>query len=126
RSRRASYRTDVFGPAVLEVALSGDQVADSLSERGFGLRDISAGHFADAKPILSCLKLLTENRHVVAVYLDQRLVAHYVEISLGYGLEHQGFDRQGLGSRRLYKVDRLAGLRHGAPPSVDRLVRCDG
>src|SRR5438132_12772122 len=121
-----SDRADVFGPAYLEITLSGDQLTNRLCEGGLGLSDIGAGHLAHSKTVLGRLELLAEDRHVVAVDLEQGLIAHHVEMGLGNSLEHRSFDQQGLRPRRFYEVDRLAGLRCGASAAVELLCRGDG
>ena len=117
---------DIFGPAYLEGALLGDQGALGLRQRGLGLRHVGAGDFADAETVLGRLELLAQDLDVVAVDLDQGLVANHVEIGHRDGLKDRGLDRQGLRPRRLDGVDRLAGLRLGPAAAVDRLVQLEG
>ena len=66
----------------------------------------------------SCLRNTCD---VVAIDLDQSLVANHVEIGLGDRLKHRGLDREGLRPGRLHRVDRLPGLGHGATAGIDRL-----
>src|SRR5262249_52073250 len=121
-----SDRADIFGPAYLEVTLGRDQLTDRLRQGCLGLCDIGAGYLADAKTVLGRLELLAEDRHIVAVNLEQGLIAHDVEMGLGNSLEHRSLDRQGLRPRRLHEVDRLTGLRCRTSATVDLLCRRGG
>ena len=106
--------------------MCGDQLAKGLRQGGFGLRDIGASNLANSEAVLSGLELFAQNRDIVLVHLKQGLVAHDVEIRLGYGLEYCGLNGQRLRPCRFDEVDRLAGLRHCTPAAVDRLCRRDG
>src|SRR5713226_6122813 len=103
--------TDIFGPAYLEYTLLINQGALGLRERRLGLRHIGAGDFADTETVLGGLELLAQDLDVVAVDLEQGLVANHVEIGLSNRLEDRGLHRQGLRPGRLYGIDRLSGLR---------------
>src|SRR5438270_8815443 len=117
--------SDVFSPAYLKLTLRGDKGTLSLSERGLGLCHISPGHLTNAKTVLGRLELFAQDLHIVAVDLDQGLVANHVEICHRNRLEYRGLDRQGLRPCRLYSIDRLPGLRHGPAPPVNRLDRLE-
>ena len=102
RPGRMADGTDIFGPAVSRALPCWvTNVPWACASEDFGLRHIGAGHFADPKTVLRRLELLAQHLDVVAVDLDQRLVAHHVEIGLRNRLEHRGLDRQGLRPRRL-------------------------
>jgi hypothetical protein len=67
-------------------------------------------------------ELLAQDFLVVAGYLDERLIADAVEISLHHRLEDRGLDRERLRPRRLHRVGRLRGLRLGTAAAIDGLV----
>ena len=113
----------VIGPADLQLALGGDALRRRLLERGLRLGDIGAGQLADFGADPGHFELLAEDIFVVAIDLDQALIAHHVEIGLGDRLEHRGLDGQGQRPRRLYGIDRLPGLRLGAAAAIDLLGR---
>ena len=102
-----------------------DERALTLSERRFGLCDISSSDLTYAKTVPGCRELVAQNLHIVSLHLYQSLVPNDVEMRLSNGLKHRGFDRQSLGARRLYGVDRLASLRLSPPAAIDRLVRLE-
>jgi hypothetical protein len=112
---------DIFGATYFECALLGDQRALGLRQRGLRLRNICARDFADPKPVLRRLELLAQHLHIVALHLNQSLVANDIEIGHRDGLKHRSFDRQGLRPRGLHRVYRLTRLRDGAAAAVDRL-----
>src|SRR5712671_4692836 len=116
---------DILGAADLQRSLLGDQGTLGLRERGLGLCDVGAGDFADAKTVLRRLELLAQDLDIVEVDLDQGLVADYVEICLSDRLENRRLDSQRLRPRRLYGIDRLAGLRLGPATPVDRLIELE-
>ncbi len=99
----------------------GDEGALGLRQRRLGLRHVGAGDLADTEAVLGRFELLAQNLHVVAVDLDQCLVANDVEIGHRNRLEYRGLDCEGLRSSRLHGIDRLAGLRHGPAAPVNRL-----
>src|SRR5262249_22827690 len=90
-----------------------------------GLRDIGAGDFTDAEAVLRRFELLAQDRHIVALDLDQLLIADDIEIGHRDGLENRGLDRQRLRPRRFDSIDRLPGLRHRPAAAVDRLRRLE-
>ena len=99
-ARRMTDRADKIGAAGLELALGGDAVGGCLRQRQFGLGHVGAGHLADAKAFARRIELLFQHRLVVAVDLDQSLVAVGIEKRLNDRLEDRGLDGEGLGTRR--------------------------
>jgi hypothetical protein len=113
----------IIGAADFQLSLGVDPLCRGLGELRLGLRDIGSGHLADPKAVLRRLELTAQDLLVAAVDFDQRLVPHDVKISLGNRLKNLSLDPECLGSRRLHRVDRLAGLRFGAAAAIERL--CD-
>jgi hypothetical protein len=80
---RAADGAGIIGPADLQLALGGDALHRRLLERGLRLGDVGAGQLADFGADPGHFELSAEDIFVVAIDLDQALIAHHVEIGLG-------------------------------------------
>src|SRR6516162_3560796 len=118
---RPTARACIIGPADFELAFRRDALRHRLVERGTRLGDVGAGQLTSLGADPGSLEFLSQHILIIAIDLDQALIAHHVEIGLSDRLKHGRLDRQGQRPRRLDRVDRLPRLRLSAAATIDWL-----